>query len=485
MSVPANLLKNIECEYKFALNEAYGATFVQEFCGAFNEWLKEHYAQLPDDFKSSHPIENYLADAAKVEVEELENGYFDTEDDLIFAKFKAGLRLRRSSLVSGVEQTIKYKSEDGGVGAAHTHVEHNLHVDQDLSKPYLTLFAPGVLPRELVALTTEHELVNKYQTNFTRTKLTFEVPAFVTFELAFDHGSIIAGTCTSPICEIECELKAISPEYLEANYGSRIYDLDDVRLEFSALLSKLLLKVAGNSQTKPGGVVGLEPFSKLKRAVLLASFHKDNPERPVDATVDVPAVLDIKAGTRIDFSSYLNAMYEYEHLSSPSVEQFARTYQYLITGFNNALGLALLLGTRQHFEDLHELLKGSLLFAEKHLRFDDARAEAECLAKAPELAELLSRERLSRYLEDNGKQVLLPFAEQLSAAFKSFVDPISAKSVRALCCSFGDNTFAIKFSQFMERIVYLFARKAALASAPQDDAFKALVEATKCHAKEL
>ena len=245
MSVHASLLDNIECEYKFAVNQAYAATFIHDFCSAYNDWLHEHYGKLPDAFKQTHDLTRYLADESKVEVETLTNSYFDTADDLIFARFKAGLRLRGSSLFEGVEQTIKYKSEDGGIGAAHTHVEHNLRVDQKLNTPDLTLFAPGVLPPELVALTQEHELISKYQTNFTRTKLLLEVPAFVTFEVALDQGEIIAGTCRSPICEVECELKAINHDFLDAHLGSRIYDLEDVRFEFSALISDLLLKVSG------------------------------------------------------------------------------------------------------------------------------------------------------------------------------------------------------------------------------------------------
>ena len=50
MGVHASLLDNIECEYKFAVNESYAATFIHDFCSAFNDWLRDHYLQLPSAF---------------------------------------------------------------------------------------------------------------------------------------------------------------------------------------------------------------------------------------------------------------------------------------------------------------------------------------------------------------------------------------------------------------------------------------------------
>ena len=664
MSVHARLLDNIECEYKFAVNEAYAASFIHDFCSAFNDWLHEHYSKLPSAFHETHSLERYRADESKVEVEALKNSYFDTPDDLIFARFKAGLRLRSSSLVPGVEQTIKYKSEDGGIGAAHTHIEHNLRVDHELTTPDLTLFAPGVLPPELVALTQEHELISKYQTNFTRTKLILEAPAFVTFEVALDQGQIIAGNCTSPICEVECELKSINHDFLDAHLGTRIYDLDDVRFEFSALISDLLLKVSGapssfkdnsllmqqggaqrvsahgvicasidpvgadhntvitkgsalgailsatlapsshsvqpqvrsltdassvvamgdlgtvgdmspnaasisttgtassacasstggaspgrsgyfgamepltgfdgdndglgeglssteimasaldacdddqalhakiaaivkreaeadhSAHRRADGVIGLEPFSKLKRAVLLATFYRDNQDRPAKADPDTPAELSISAGTRIDLEYYLKAMDDYDHLADPTIKQFTATCETIIAGYTNALGLALLLGTRQHFEDLRDLLKSSLRFAFNHKRFWESETDKDIhrrLCEDPDLSELsmlMVGECSSLYVEFNVNMWIAPFYGRLAAALENKHEPLSLERFKALCRSCVDNSFAIMSAQFIERLVYQLERKADILLAPQGSEYKLKALATQYHLRQ-
>ena len=77
MSVHASLLDNIECEYKFAVNETYAATFIHDFCSAYNDWLHDHYDKLPDAFKQTHELARYLADETKAEVETLTNPDFD------------------------------------------------------------------------------------------------------------------------------------------------------------------------------------------------------------------------------------------------------------------------------------------------------------------------------------------------------------------------------------------------------------------------
>lgn len=635
MSVHASLLDNIECEYKFAVNQAYAATFIHDFCSAYNDWLHEHYGKLPDAFKQTHDLTRYLADESKVEVETLTNSYFDTADDLIFARFKAGLRLRGSSLFEGVEQTIKYKSEDGGIGAAHTHVEHNLRVDQKLNTPDLTLFAPGVLPPELVALTQEHELISKYQTNFTRTKLLLEVPAFVTFEVALDQGEIIAGTCRSPICEVECELKAINHDFLDAHLGSRIYDLEDVRFEFSALISDLLLKVSGaptvfkdtsllmqqggaqritaNGITfatidplgaehqpisgvatsidsenlgaigaleqgivpivtgltdvgsyvamapaphkpakqegyfghmepltafdsdndglgeglssedilktkldaydddhalsakiaelikqeealraaypaKSGGVIGLEPFSKLKRAVVLATFYRMNQKWQPDSPQE--AQLSVADGTRIDLEYYLKVMHEYDKLSDPTVEQFTSTCKAVISGYTNALGLALLLGTRAHFEDLRDLLKCSLNFAFNHKRFWVSQADKDIhrhLCEDPDLKDLsmlIVGECASLYIEFNVNMWIAPFYGRLAAALENKERPLTLERFKELCRSCVDNSYAIMSSQFVERLSYQLERKADILTAPHDSNYKLKALATQYHIRQ-
>ena len=644
MSVHASLLDNIECEYKFAVNQAYAATFIHDFCSAYNDWLNEHYGKLPEAFRQTHELKRYLADESQAEVETLTNSYFDTADDLIFARFKAGLRLRSSSLVSGVEQTIKYKSEDGGIGAAHTHVEHNLRVEQQLTCPDLTLFAPGVLPPELVALSQEHELISKYQTNFTRTKLLLEVPAFVTFELALDQGEIIAGTCRSPICEVECELKTINHDFLDAHLGSRIYDLEDVRFEFSALISDLLLKVSGaptvfkdtsllmqqggaqrinahgvtfasidplgaeqqhscevgtspensglgaspehsglgasgildaggtpqisgltevNSMVamvpspakpaqmrdyfgsmepltafdsdndglgeglsgddiintkldacdddhalslkiaerikredalraaypaKSGGVIGLEPFSKLKRAVVLATFYQMNQQWQPDALE--PAVLSVAAGTRIDLAHYLKIMHDYDQLSNPTIEQFTSTCKSVIAGYTNAIGLALLLGTRAHFEDLRDLLKCSLHFAFNHKSFWVSQADKDIhrhLCEEPDLKDLsmlIVGECASMYIEFNVNMWIAPFYGRLAAALENKDQPLTLERFKELCRSCVDNSFAIMSSQFIERLIYQLGRKSDLFLGPQDSNYKLKALATQYHIRQ-
>ena len=157
VSKQQNLLRNIECEYKFALNPAYVAGFVREFCEKFNEVIALRYQTLPLCFTNCHQLGEFVADPNTACKESLQNEYFDTAEDLLFANYMSGLRLRRSSKGTGVEQTLKCKGREN-TGSAHTHKELNVHVDHELELPDLTLFPAEELPEGMLDLVREHPL---------------------------------------------------------------------------------------------------------------------------------------------------------------------------------------------------------------------------------------------------------------------------------------------------------------------------------------
>lgn len=250
MSSQQNLLSNIECEYKFALNPDYVESFVREFCEKFNEAISLRYQALPQSFTSEHALSEFIVDPLTVCKESLQNEYFDTATDLLFGQFYAGLRLRRSSKREGVEQTLKFKGREN-CGASHVHKELNVFVPRDLQEPDLSLFKAEDLPEGLLDFVHKNPVQRKYQTDFVRERIVLTVPLFLSFELAVDQGDICAHNGSegsedhhSPICEVEFELKSIDEGYLKL-MGANIHDLDDVRLEFSAFINEIMLLVAG------------------------------------------------------------------------------------------------------------------------------------------------------------------------------------------------------------------------------------------------
>ena len=588
MSKQQNLLRNIECEYKFALNPAYVAGFVREFCEKFNEVIALRYQTLPLSFTNSHQLSDFMADPSTACKESLQNEYFDTAEDLLFANYMSGLRLRRSSKGSGVEQTLKCKGREN-TGSAHTHKELNVNIDQELAVPDLTLFPAADLPEGMLDLVQEHPLLRKYQTDFVRESITLTVPLFLTFELAVDQGDICARNGDeehhSPICEVEFELKALDADFLQA-MGSNVYDLDDVRLEFSAFINEIMLLMAGapkeyldsahlfglvshfdvtpdsyagvatgessvssdenpfsTSTAKPedaddaadmaesfaaasaaaaaeaaaaeaaaaetadtteegsdataeivgvstsrtkdvatntdsaataasvrramrqlslqpsprkeGGLIGREPFSKLKRAVLLNARYGANAKSGAEEQF------------RVDLVSVQNDIAAYNQQQQPTLASFIVMVNKLAALYSTAMGYANLFGLRENFEDVRDVCALSLNFALHHKPFSSthiSKRRHHLMCQEPELRDLSMLsvcECSSMFIEINCNLWLAPFYQELTHALESNKD-LTLDQFKALCRCASNNSYALKASEYVERLLYILKRRAMI-----------------------
>lgn len=592
MSKQQNLLRNIECEYKFALNPAYVAGFVREFCEKFNEVIALRYQTLPLCFTNCHQLGEFVADPNTACKESLQNEYFDTAEDLLFANYMSGLRLRRSSKGTGVEQTLKCKGREN-TGSAHTHKELNVHVDHELELPDLTLFPAEELPEGMLDLVREHPLQRNYQTDFVRESITLTVPLFLTFELAVDQGDICARNGDeehhSPICEVEFELKALDADFLQA-MGSNVYDLDDVRLEFSAFINEIMLLMAGApkeyldsahlfglvshldvspdsytgvatgessvssdenpfststakledaddaadmaeafaaasaaavsaaaasdadasdaaaasdaatddaaettaeivgvstsrtkdvatntdsaataasvrramrqlslqpSPRKEGGLIGREPFSKLKRAVLLNARYGANAQAGAEDQF------------RIDLVSVQNDIAAYNQQQQPTLASFIVMVNKLAGLYSTAMGYANLFGLRENFEDVRDVCALSLNFALHHKPFTGthiSKRRHHLMCQEPELRDLSMLsvcECSSMFIEINCNLWLAPFYQELTHALESNKD-LTLEQFKTLCRCASNNSYALKASEYVECLLYILKRRAMI-----------------------
>lgn len=539
MGAKIDFLSNIECEYKYALNKRYSDTFITDFCSKFNELVELLYKDLPSEWASKHSLEEFKANAKAVRCESLSNDYFDTKYDELFRNYRMGLRLRRSDKSLQVEQTIKFKSQSSMPGASHTHLEFNVKSDKDLKTPDLSLFDKDQLPEGIEDLMADKELLCKYQTNFTRQSIVLTVPFFVSFEIAVDQGSITSGQCVSEISEVEFELKSIDPDYLERYWGNRIFDLDDIRFEFSSLINELLLLVAGaptvfvdtnpdnyksitlssdgkyiaapdldnvgfecgectdlplspckdallkSMSLKAGGLIGMEPLSKLRRAVLLKAFVQDNPNITIPPHRDDKVVLSVDKGTRVDFELFRDALSCYRQAQNPTIELYNHTAYVITDAFTLAIGLANLFGTYQHLEDVKIIVKEAIDFACNHKKFripEQARISHRTLCQDPELNDLsmlIVNECSSMYLEFNVKMWFEPFFIAFNQLYES--GQLTLELFKELTRTMVNNSQSIKTLEYIERASYILRRKSALLCHEMPHDYKSLALATQYH----
>ena len=544
MFTKENLLNNVECEYKYGLNAQYADCFLDDFIAKFNELIAFNYEGLSQEFRSEHDLKEFFADKSKVKCEVLKNEYFDTEDDLLFKEFNAGLRLRRSSLSSSVEQTLKFKTQDMAAGASHTHIETTVNVDASVTAPDVSLFDSNLLPNGFASKVQAKSLICKYLTDFERCSLVLSVPRFACFELALDRGSIISGDISTPICEVEFELKNIDKQWLDENWGVTVYDLDDVRLQFSSFIDEVLLLVAGSSTIfidrtgmkyegptdiyahsksgeapdldsagfddhivcanfftsdvvqkipslpfKKGGLIYAEPLSKLRRAVLLSIFKADNPGYKIGSGDD--ACISVERGTRVDADAFRKAVVEYGAIPSPTLAQFGNMVTYMTKTYSLAVGLANLFGTEKHFDDVRKVLACSITFATDHKLFnltDELRIVHRRMAQDLDLSDLSMlavSECSSIFIEFNVKMWFEPFYLQLSRSLDSDPD-FNVHKFKELNASAVNNSYSIKSAEYIERVNYMLKRKNMILTCEysNEDEFKSLAFATQYHTKQ-
>ena len=542
MGAGSDLLNNIECEYKFGLNGKYAGSFFEDLCAKFNEVIAVRYEELSDDFKKAHALDEFKADVSMVRTEKLSNEYFDTSFDHLFKEFQMGLRMRRSDAVAGVEQTVKFKSKVEMGGASHTHVEYNVRCEQDMQSPDLNLFGPGQLPEGLNDILAENPLTLRYRSNFQRSSMVFTVPYFMSFEVAVDQGEINAGICSSPVSEVEFELKSIDQAWLDASRDKTIVDLDDVRFEFSSFINELLLMISGSPTVyvdkypvnyrsvvlnqsgkyvaapdldnagfesgaghavhempvtmqkeqsiaslplKDGGLIGMEPLSKLRRAVVLSVFDHDNPGRGLDCPADTPAVLSVSRGTRVDFETFRAALNSYKRAANPTIELYNHTSYAITEAFTLAVGLANLMGTRQHFEDVAMIMREAMDFSCNHKKLrisDEIRQSHRDLCQDAELSDLsmlIVSECSNMYLEFNVKMWFEPFYRHFAEALEN--KDFNVEDFKTLMRTSVKNSQGIKMAEYIERAGYILRRKSMLLNDDNFKGNKGLALATQYH----
>ncbi|MCR5537203.1 MAG: CYTH domain-containing protein [Succinivibrio sp.] len=187
-----------------------------------------------------------------VQTDNLNNVYYDTQDNLLF-KAGIGIRIRRGS--TKCEQTLKLRGEN--LGGVHARGEYNLPCDPAQKVPDLHKFPQQVFPESFTLSEVQSLLKPVCEINFARHS--FELQALdCVFEVAYDHGQIqVEGQESLPINELEIELIETSRQESE------------ITLIFTTLISALA------EHDLP---LVLEPFSKMHRATLLRNNNRNHIE---------------------------------------------------------------------------------------------------------------------------------------------------------------------------------------------------------------
>ena len=158
--------------------------------------LKFHLPAVARAVMEKHPP---LADAP-AETHHLVTTYFDTADR---ALDRCGLTLRVR--IRGEVRVQTVKSRPDGQGVAAVRGEWEWLIDQET--PDLAWLA-STKPLADIAATLEGRLQPVFSTDVHRTTRIVPVADGVTVEVAFDEGTITAGTAREPINEMELELKS-------------------------------------------------------------------------------------------------------------------------------------------------------------------------------------------------------------------------------------------------------------------------------------
>ncbi len=132
---------------------------------------------------------------------ELSNIYFDTQDNWL-RQHDTGLRIRRFDDV--YVQTVKTAGRV--VAGLHQRPEYN--AEHSCNSPDLSLHPHDIWPAGRTVEQVQQTLSAIFSTNFTREQWLVGMADGSQIEVAFDRGEVIAGEKSSPICEVELELKS-------------------------------------------------------------------------------------------------------------------------------------------------------------------------------------------------------------------------------------------------------------------------------------
>jgi len=127
--------------------------------------------------------------------------YFDTPDG---ALVREGIALRVRRVGRQWVQTVK--GGGGALGGLHRREETEALVGGP--RPERAKVPASLLDGALGRGATWERLGVVFETRFDRLARTVHMTSGTTVEVAFDRGSVIAGDCEAPICEVELELKS-------------------------------------------------------------------------------------------------------------------------------------------------------------------------------------------------------------------------------------------------------------------------------------
>lgn len=178
------LPKNIEIELKL-------------LCKDSSVWEKIMTAQSLIDITIPGSGKKQLLDAH----------YFDTATHCL-QEAKIAYRIRRE----GEQWVATIKGGGSSSGGLHERQEWNIIVES--AEPDITVFSGTGIGKKLLAIVGNQVLIPILITQFERRTVEVSMPDGSLIEVAADAGNIVAGDKTTPILELELELKAGKPAAL-------------------------------------------------------------------------------------------------------------------------------------------------------------------------------------------------------------------------------------------------------------------------------
>ncbi len=132
---------------------------------------------------------------------QLGNTYFDTPDNWL-REHDIGMRIR--SIEGALVQTVKTSGRV--VAGLHQRPEFNAKTDSTI--PNLALHPQDIWPQGREPEELQQQLLALFSTNFVREQWLISTQDGSQIEVAFDLGEVSSGDKSTPICEVELELKS-------------------------------------------------------------------------------------------------------------------------------------------------------------------------------------------------------------------------------------------------------------------------------------
>lgn len=176
----------------------------------------EQYKNIMSDSWILSLAENNTPEAVRMKA-----AYFDT-DDRTLIRHNIAFRIRTEG--DRTVATLKWRDDDEGIRGLYIRSEINIPVSDKTCyfNPNPSIFMESAEGKDLLDLLEDKKLVNVFDVIFTRKRIRVDYEQSI-LEIAFDHGVIVAGTESAPLCELEIELYSGVKEDLLA-VGKKIED---------------------------------------------------------------------------------------------------------------------------------------------------------------------------------------------------------------------------------------------------------------------